>query len=671
MIQMPPPGANPFVSVTLDSESTDAPVMPETATSSAAAQDPFATFATIDGLHPHLKALIGQAQTGIGAPPAGGMPPAALAFASGIVLLGAPLGGNGANAQQKIGGSNPPLLELGKSTGPIVADLKGHLNIWRERQWRDQRGDPGYPSAQDYLPLTDKFDKRTADALKAFQSAMGMRPTGIADAATQNLLKLEGDQRYARSLNETNKQKVRDLVVSLSTDGAKIDALMKFLDSNAFASVYGDGDKGELIDAIVKSSADPAFLQGLGKLLEDWDFKDLAPDDKTAVLHYLSRHPGAATLGNVQRMLDNPADAGTLIALAQREWQADLALIARREPAISRGVNNAPPNSAPVHLPSATGMITPAEWNDSVALVGRLTQNGAAVNGANFDHRCGAANLLASALLQGPDAAARFLDNVAAKSTSNLKPDERRELKTLADQLRQRSMSFDDLSLVQELLYRAGMHYIPAGQLLLRHPALQTNSPVVPGLSGADATKLQQLIFKNTQMNAADLQTLSRLASTAMGVQVRATVDREHGRVNLNFTQPTGGIAVGVGYDDPQLLALAASGAKSATHVAYDLRSTDAVSKVLERLKPGESAVLPLRGSPASQGANHYVTVGILKDGRPYIYNPDPFNGDATLTVGRSSGPQLPSFEAEVAKYSQRAHNVPMTNPRRATAVAN
>jgi hypothetical protein len=315
-------------------------------------------------------------------------------------------------------------------------------------------------------------------------------------------------------------------------------------------------------------------------------------------------------------------------------------------------------------------MISSAEWNNPVALVGRLTQNGAAVDGANFDHRCGAANLLASALLQGPDAAARFLDNVAASKASNLKPDERRELKTLAGQLRQRSMSFNDLSLAQDLLYRAGMHYIPAGQLLLQHLALQTGTPAVAGLSGADAAKLQQLILKNTSVNAVELQTLSRLASTAMGTPVRASIDREHGRVNLNFTRSTGGIAVGVGYDDPQLLALAASGAKKATHVAYDLRGADAIPKVLERLKPGESAVLPLRGSPTSQTANHYVTVGILQDGRPYIYNPDPFNGDATLTVGRSSGPQLPSFEAEMTKYSQRAQNVQMTHQRRATGVA-
>ena len=50
------------------------------------------------------------------------------------------------------------------------------------------------------------------------------------------------------------------------------------------------------------------------------------------------------------------------------------------------------------------------------------------------------------------------------------------------------------------------------------------------------------------------------------------------------------------------------------------------------------------------------ISEGKLKDGRPFIYNPDPQAGDATLTVGVIGKKQSASFDAEVAKYSGRAH---------------
>lgn len=61
---------------------------------------------------------------------------------------------------------------------------------------------------------------------------------------------------------------------------------------------------------------------------------------------------------------------------------------------------------------------------------------------------------------------------------------------------------------------------------------------------------------------------------------------------------------------------------------------------------------------PLTHGNFHQaglLAVGKLKDGRPYVYNPDPYGGDATLTVGVVKGPQSASFRNEVAKYSARA----------------
>ena len=54
----------------------------------------------------------------------------------------------------------------------------------------------------------------------------------------------------------------------------------------------------------------------------------------------------------------------------------------------------------------------------------------------------------------------------------------------------------------------------------------------------------------------------------------------------------------------------------------------------------------------------------------PTCYNPDPFRGDATLTVGRSSGPQTQSFTDELNKYNQRANQSPSGAMRRAILVA-
>jgi hypothetical protein len=129
----------------------------------------------------------------------------------------------------------------------------------------------------------------------------------------------------------------------------------------------------------------------------------------------------------------------------------------------------------------------------------------------------------------------------------------------------------------------------------------------------------------------------------------------------LNYARGTGAGRDGRidgGLDDGELLSLAASGAASVAPVAYDRRRPDAVAAVLERLKPGESAVVPLPGSPTGTGADHFVSVGILRDGRPYVYNPSPAPGDATLAVGRAGDPQPQSFVDELAKYSQRANHI-------------
>ena len=50
--------------------------------------------------------------------------------------------------------------------------------------------------------------------------------------------------------------------------------------------------------------------------------------------------------------------------------------------------------------------------------------------------------------------------------------------------------------------------------------------------------------------------------------------------------------------------------------------------------------------------ANHFISVGVMADGRPYIYNPAPQPGDATLVIGGAGEPQDAAFGSEVQKYS-------------------
>ena len=63
---------------------------------------------------------------------------------------------------------------------------------------------------------------------------------------------------------------------------------------------------------------------------------------------------------------------------------------------------------------------------------------------------------------------------------------------------------------------------------------------------------------------------------------------------NSHFTRPTDSIAVGIGYDDPQLPSLALP-ARRRTRGRTTCAARDAVSKVLERLKLSESAVMQQR----------------------------------------------------------------------------
>jgi hypothetical protein len=377
-------------------------------------------------------------------------------------------------------------------------------------------------------------------------------------------------------------------------------------------------------------------------------------------------------MGNVLKMLANSADRSTLAQLATKELKAHEAAIAAREPELALGRHGGPA----AHMPSTSGRIPASAWADPTVLVGQLRQSAVTVDDANARNRCGPTNLLVAALLQGPDAAAKFLDQMAANGR-NLTKAEKADLKALADQVRNKNASYEDLSLAMDYAYRAGDRRMGIDQWVSTFPSLGNTPPTHPGLSNTEVTRLLTLALKQGNAKPAELQELSRLVSKASGVTMTATiandisVNKQLIALNYKAGEPelrNGNIPGG--FDDGELRALAGMATQRAGNVAYDLHGRDPVGSVLQRLKPGESAVIPLSGSPTSNRADHYISVGILKDGRPYIYNPDPFRGDATLTVGRSSGPQTQSFTDELTKYNQRANQSPPNAIRRGILVA-
>ena len=149
------------------------------------------------------------------------------------------------------------MLEPGKHSGPIVTDLQGKLNMWRERQWNDLQGRPGWLTSG--LDLKGKFDRQTVQALKEFQASVGLPATGVADAATQNLLKIESDPHCWRATTQTQRAEVRKLIGSI--DAVHADAVVKLLDSNAFRSHHTDQTRA--VAALVASRGDPTFAASL------------------------------------------------------------------------------------------------------------------------------------------------------------------------------------------------------------------------------------------------------------------------------------------------------------------------------------------------------------------------------------------------------------------------
>ena len=251
--------------------------------------------------------------------------------------------------------------------------------------------------------------------------------------------------------------------------------------------------------------------------------------------------------------------------------------------------------------------------------------------------------------------AAKYLDTVADKAGKLLTAYDRKAMHEIADRIRHRNATFGDLSDAQNMLFLAQNTRRWVGEW-------RSANPAPPHLSAAENAQLGTLIAKEPNYGAQDLSQLSTLLSKATDLSVQATLidDASGGRhLVMRYVDETGDD----GLDDGELRDAASAAGWGAAGIAHDPTGPDPAGAILERLKPGESAVLRLSGTPTGTQADHFMTVGILGDGRPFVYNSDPYPGDATLVVGSAREPQPQAFKDEVAKYSARAQHAAASRP--------
>src|SRR5262249_39494789 len=144
------------------------------------------------------------------------------------------------------------------------------------------------------------------------------------------------------------------------------------------------------------------------------------------------------------------------------------------------------------------------------------------VRGFNSANRCGPTNLLAGALLQGGDVAARFIEKSAASAGGHLVEGQKQDLKDIASRIRSRTATYDDLAYAGELLYRSANRRMTLGQWL-------NENPVPPRLTAAQATQLGTLLAKGDRVTAAELRQISALMSISLDWEVNVSFVEEPG----------------------------------------------------------------------------------------------------------------------------------------------
>lgn len=299
----------------------------------------------------------------------------------------------------------------------------------------------------------------------------------------------------------------------------------------------------------------------------------------------------------------------------------------------SYGVNK---SAGPLH--SVGGKISGADWADPASLVSKLTQNPHGKLRAQSSAACSASNLIGAALLSGgPEKAAALLDRVAKDGSLNLGPEEQKQLSGIASKIRDRTATFEDMNLAQELVYRGGNTTASA-------TSLGEQAQSSKGLNAKEKREVSVLAT-----DGSDVPKLEKLLSKALGREVH--LDNGWEKVgDKTRTKDTSGLS------DNELKNLGTAAAPGARQ--HELTApNDTIEGIANDLKPGEAMTIRVAGNDNGNTADHYVTVGRQKDGTFYVYNPDPAKGDATLVIG-GKGPKADAdFLAHTDKYNDRMYS--------------
>lgn len=306
--------------------------------------------------------------------------------------------------------------------------------------------------------------------------------------------------------------------------------------------------------------------------------------------------------------------------------------------------------------PSASGKVAQKEWDNPQLLLAKLTQNPASGADANSRERCGPSNLLGAALMQGPEAAAKYLTNVAdAPKNNRLSADEKKELKEIAGRIENKTATFEDLGRAQDLTYKAGNR--------VREVQSTAAEALASGkLTSPEKAELTRLL--NSQATPDNMKRMGELLTLGTGHPTRIVSDPDYPGSYLATVEGSRSKGDTSAYTDREVMELAEIGG---TQKGFEKMDDKTVKELFQSLKPGQSMVLRVSADDDGSNADHFVTIGKRRDGTAFIYNPDPAKNDATVFVGAKGDKQSAAFMKELAKYEDRTAIDPNGNAPRVT----
>ncbi|MEW5851578.1 MAG: hypothetical protein AB2A00_22500 [Myxococcota bacterium] len=311
---------------------------------------------------------------------------------------------------------------------------------------------------------------------------------------------------------------------------------------------------------------------------------------------------------------------------------------------------------------SGSGRIPASSWDNPAQLLGRLTQTPRGGEAGNSQYRCGPSNLLGAALMNGPDATARFLERSAdSADATRLPAASQQELRDIAGRVRNRTATYEDLSRAQGLLYQAG-NTRSSLQLAVEQ---QLDSRRLNASERRELRGYYDDMMANRPVTDARATRVGELLTRASGQPTTVSLVRdEHHPDDPSreyYSVSVGGRTTATdrsGFDDHELRTLSSSGGGSPRAESLDISVAHPTEELVGRLRPGEAATIRVSGTPPRDGdpgtPDHFVTVGRRPDGTAYLYNPDPARGDHTLFTGGRGGEQPANFLRELRRYDER-----------------